>query len=283
MGALAADGWSLVHVTVLVLVAWGLAAYLLLPLLWRHHEHAPALAAAPFVTRTPEGIPGDPVNVAVVGSATELRAAFAAADWAEPEPITLRSSVGIVESVLLHRADPTAPVSTLELFGRRHDVAFERIVGGSARTRHHVRFWETALVVADGRPTWLGAATFDRGVGLSRRTGQVTHHIAPDVDAERDGIVAALTAAGRVARLFAVTGVGATLRGRNGGGDPYVTDGEIAVMVLLPDDAPAVAPERLPSPAVVRAKDRVWRWLRRFARRAGAGAPSRPPAARRDA
>jgi LssY C-terminus len=33
-----------------------------------------------------------------------------------------------------------------------------------------------------------GSATFDRGVGLSRYTGQVTHHIAPDIDAERDAL-----------------------------------------------------------------------------------------------
>jgi hypothetical protein len=251
-----------------VVLIWAVAAYVLLPVLWRHHEHAPALAAAPFVTRTPEGIPGDPVNLAVVGTADELHASFAAAGWAEAAPITLRSSVGIVTSVLLHRADPCAPVSTLELFGRPHDVAFERVVDGSARRRHHVRFWATELVVAGDRPTWLGAATFDCGVELSRRTGQVTHRIAPAVDDERDGIVEALTGVGRIERVFAVTGVGATLRGRNGGGDRYVTDGEIAVMVLLAEAAPASGePERLASPAVVRVKDRMWRWLRRLVQR----------------
>ena len=41
----------------------------------------------------------------------------------------------------------------------------------------------------------MGAATFDRGVGLSRYTRQVTHHIAPDVDAERDTLLADLAAA----------------------------------------------------------------------------------------
>ena len=254
---------DVVHLLGVLLLVWAVAAYLLVPALWRHHEHAPALAHAPFTTCTPEGIPGDPVNLAVVGTDAGLRAAFAAAGWTEPEAITLRSSVGIVESVVLHRADASAPVSTLELFGRGQDLAFEQPVGGSAKTRHHVRFWRTELVVAGERPTWLGAATFDVGVGLSHRTGQVTHHIAPDVDTERDGIVDALGRAGRVTRVFAVTGVGATVNGRNGGGDRYVTDGEIAVVVLVPDDASApTVPERLPSPAHVRLKDRVWRALR---------------------
>ena len=31
-----------------------------------------------------------------------------------------------------------------------------------------------------------GGATFDERVGLSHTTGQITHHIAPDVDTERD-------------------------------------------------------------------------------------------------
>ena len=37
--------------------------------------------------------------------------------------------------------------------------------------------------------------TFDRRVGLSHDTGQVTHHIAPDIDAERDGLMRDLRAA----------------------------------------------------------------------------------------
>lgn len=39
---------------------------------------------------------------------------------------------------------------------------------------------------ADLRPVWPGSATFDKGVTLNRDTGQVTHKIAPNVDAERD-------------------------------------------------------------------------------------------------
>ena len=42
------------------------------------------------------------------------------------------------------------------------------------------------------RPAWVGAATFDRSVGLSHTIGQVTHPIAPDVDAGRDRMVSEL-------------------------------------------------------------------------------------------
>lgn len=53
-------------------------------------------------------------------------------------------------------------------------------------------------------------APFDRGVGFNHLTGQLTHHIAPDIDAERDTLIAALTGAGQVARIYRVSGVGPT-------------------------------------------------------------------------
>ena len=40
--------------------------------------------------------------------------------------------------------------------------------------------------MTQGRPLWIGSATYDERVGLSHTTGQITHHIAADVDAERD-------------------------------------------------------------------------------------------------
>ena len=66
------------------------------------------------------------------------------------------------------------------------DLAFEKAAGVSPKERHHVRFWLVLAKGDSGEPLWLGSATFDRSVGVSRYTGQVTHHIAPDIDAERD-------------------------------------------------------------------------------------------------
>jgi hypothetical protein len=238
-------------------------AYLVLPAFWRHYEHLPALAALPTCTRAPDGLPGDPLNVALIGTEAEIRHAFAAADWRSADPITLGSSLAIAESVILDRADPTAPVSPLLLFGRRQDLAFEKDRGKSARERNHVRLWRTEVLAEGDRPVWIGGATFDRGVGLSHTTGQVTHHIAPDIDAERDTLVGDLETAGQLTRLYHVTGIGPTVNGRNGGGDRYVSDGELAVGVL----APAGSVERprlevLPSPTPVTIKNQFWSWLR---------------------
>jgi hypothetical protein len=78
----------------------------------------------------------------------------------------------------------------------------------------------------------MGAATFDRSVGFSHRTGQITHHIAADVDGECNQLLADLQQSGCLMQEYRVPGLGPTWRGRNGGGDLYYTDGDIRVAVL---------------------------------------------------
>lgn len=235
------------------------AAYVVLPALWSHYEHQPGLAARPMVTVTPQGIPGDPLNVGLVGSRAEVMRAMTAAGWHPADPITLASSLEIGLSVALARPYVDAPVSTLMYQGRRQDLAFEKPVGRSAEHRHHVRFWLALPSGAEGREVWLGAASFDRSVGFSHDTGQITHHIDPDLDAERAFVMESVAAAGTLAQIYEVAGAGPTLNGRNGGGDRYFTDGEIVIGVLRPTvDAAAPPPRRLPSPAATALKGRVW-------------------------
>jgi len=189
--------------------------------------HLPLL---PSATLTRDGRPGDPVNLVLVGTRSELSAAFRAAGWSAADPVTARSAVRIGVSVLLDRPYPAAPVSDLYLFGRPQDVAFELAVGDSARTRHHVRFWE-AGVGDDGRPVWAGAGTFDLRVGRSPATGRLTHRISPDVDAEREAVLAALRASGGLAGEWSWQRGGPAV-GRNGEGDWYYTNGAVGVGVL---------------------------------------------------
>ncbi|MCI0412819.1 LssY C-terminal domain-containing protein [bacterium] len=257
---------SLLVLILIVLITYLLLAYLILPAMWKHHEHHPALSAAPKCTVTGEGIPGDPVNVGFVGTQDEILRCLIAAGWHPADPITFRSATQIVESVLFRKRDPTAPVSSLYLWGRQQDLAFEREVGSSARQRHHVRLWQAPeeFGVVD-RPTWIGATTFDVGVGVSRRTGQITHHISPNLDAERDTLITDAKNTQQVLRIYQVTGVGATLSGRNGGGDRYYTDGEMTIAVLTKDnEIKADPPEKLPNPPAVVMKNRIWSFLRKI-------------------
>ena len=241
------------------LIVYVLLAYFILPLAWSHYEHQPKLATAPMVTRTAQGIPGDPLNVGVVGTGEDVVRAMHAAGWFPADRVTLATSIEIVGSVVLDRPYKTAPVSPLYYQDRKEALAYEKPSGTSADRRHHVRFWKVLDQGEEGRPVFLAAVTFDRSVGLSHYTGAVTHHIAPDVDAERDGLIGDLVKAEMVEALYQVTGVGPTLNGRNGGGDRYFTDGEIHFARLVPGGKKTSAPPTmLDSPAIVDVKDRLW-------------------------
>ena len=249
-------------VVVALVVTWLLLAYLILPALWRHYEHQPALESAPKTTRTTQGIPGDPLNVGLIGTEQELVRALLGSGWDAADPVTLKSSIGIARSVLRDRPYVDAPVSSLFLFGRKQDLAFEKPVGENASHRHHVRFWKSTEYGRGGLPLWIGAVTYDRSVGLSHRTGQITHHIGADIDAERDGLFADLRKEGWLKEEFQVTGVGATLLGRNGGGDRYFTDGELTIGMLAKDQSRERSPDRLENPVPVQIKDQLWSAIR---------------------
>jgi hypothetical protein len=234
-------------------------AYIVLPAIWTHYEHQKGLADLPMVTRTGQGIPGDPINVGLIGDKKEVLCAMNAAGWLPADPVTLKSSIEIASSVLLDRAYPDAPVSNLYYLGRREDLAFEKPVGTSADRRHHVRFWKVLDEGQERRPVWLGAVTFDKGVGVSHFTGAITHHIDADLDAERDLLVTDLENAGMATAKYQVTGVGPTMTGRNGGGDPYYTDGEVWMLRLVEDCQKRTGPVAiLPSPPATERKDQIW-------------------------
>jgi hypothetical protein len=242
--------------------AYTLLAYLLLPSMWTHYEHQKGLATLPMVTRTAQGIPGDPINVGLVGDNRDVLCAMQAAGWYPADPVTLRSSIEIAGSVVLDRPYRDAPVSPLFYLGRREDLAFEKPEGNSADHRHHVRFWKVLDEGEEKRPVWLGDATFDRSVGVSHYTGAITHHIDADIDAERKLLAADLEAAGMVDAKYQVTGIGPTVAGRNGGGDLYYTDGEVWILRLVVACQKRTAPAAvIPSPPATEIKDQIWQQI----------------------
>jgi hypothetical protein len=241
------------------ILIYTLLAYLVLPAFWTHHEHQKGLAALPMVTLTAQGIPGDPINVGLVGDAKDVLCAMQAAGWYPADPVTLRSSIEIAGSVVLDRPYRAAPVSNLFYLGRREDLAFEKPDGRSADRRHHVRFWKVLEEGEEKRPVWLGDVTFDRGVGVSHYTGAITHHIDADIDAERARLAADLEAAEMVTAKYQVTGIGPTVAGRNGGDDLYYTDGEVWILRLVEACQKRTGPATIiPSPPATELKDQIW-------------------------
>lgn len=208
-------------------------AYFTLPSLWELIEpRHPAIAGLPRHAETHAHIPGDPLNLGIVGTQDELLQALVAAGWFPADEVTLRSSLRIIEDTLLRHPYPHAPISPLYCFGRVQDLAFEKPVGHSPRQRHHVRFWKSDVVSDDGRPFWAGAAIFDVGVEISETTGQVTHRTDGHVDVERDLLASDLAAADRLTSRRYQPDFHSQRTGRNGGGDPWFTDGRLCVLVL---------------------------------------------------
>lgn len=234
-------GWAGV---VLAVAFWALLAYLVLP---RLHRILTAIYVPDYFmgrTRTSDGLLGDPVNLAVLGEREQIERAMAEAGWIAADPVGWRSSWRIITSTLRRRSYPTAPVSPLFLFGRMQDLAYQQEVAGSPAKRHHVRFWQCPdgwLLPGGRRVDWLAAGTFDRAVGLSLFTLQVTHRIDADTDIERDHIVASLMAVAGV-EVDVIRDFATGYHSRNGGGDSITTDGDLPILdvraVRIPDAVP---------------------------------------------
>jgi hypothetical protein len=216
-----------------LLLVWAVTAYFVMPALWkRWTRRHPSLEDIPGITHTGSGIHGDPLNVALIGTKEEIMKIMVTAKWYPADPLTFRSCLKIAKATVLKRPYDAAPVSNLYLFGRKEDLAFEKPVGNDPRKRHHVRFWLTEKLDPDGRPVWVGAAIFDARVGFSHTTGQFTHHTAADIDTERDYLFHDLEETNDLSEVYIVHDFHKVLEGRNGGGDPWHTDGDLWVGVI---------------------------------------------------
>jgi hypothetical protein len=226
--------WALA-LTAVLLLAYLAVAYFAMPEIWqRYARRHPSMEDIPGVTHTATGITGDPLNVALIGTKADVMKIMVAARWYPADPLTLHSCLEIAEASVLKRPYDDAPVSNLYLWGRKEDLAFEQPVGDDPRQRHHVRFWKSEKVDRDGRPVWIGAAIYDKKVGLSRTTGQITHHTAADIDTERDYLFSNFENTGDLSETYSEDGFHTILTGRNGGGDPWHTDGRLVVGVIAP-------------------------------------------------
>ncbi|WP_427129181.1 LssY C-terminal domain-containing protein [Pseudarthrobacter sp. S9] len=231
-------------------IFWALLAYLVLPRL--HRILTRVYVPDYFIgrARTSDGLLGDPVNVALLGSEPQVHGVMRAGDWTLADDVTLASSRRIVSSTLLRRSYLEAPVSPLFLFGRQQDFAYQQEVDGAPGKRHHVRFWRCPpgwLLPGGLASEWLAAGTYDRSVGLSLFTLQITHKIDEHTDAERDHIVGSITRADPAVGLRVIRDFSTGYHTRNGGGDSIITDGDLPVVDLRKTVAPRAAAAEPPS------------------------------------
>jgi hypothetical protein len=232
-----------------VALTYGIAAYLVLPRVVRMGLKILQRKRVPRFTITGDGLPGDPINLLLIGTLEQLRAAFASSGWSEADRLGVASSWRMTRAFVLNSPYPNAPFSTLYLFGRGQDVGFQKCIDNSPRKRHHIRFWALSPARAEAtlgtasfwlntdRPArnahvlWVGAGTKDTGLSLTRLTFQITHATDSDTNVERNYIIAELQQ-NRV--------IGDVNSYRSGERLPsqhvnhYVTDGEVTVASLAP-------------------------------------------------
>lgn len=227
-------------------LSYGVAAYVILPRAVRMGLKILQRKRVPSFTTTGDGLPGDPVNLVLIGTLVELRTAFATVGWSEADRLGLVSSWRMVRSFVFKSPYPAAPFSTLYLFGRGQDIGFQKAIDNSPRKRHHVRFWAMSLArvedtvgtasfwmntdrpAADAQVLWVGAGTKDTGLSFTQLTFQITHATDVDTNAERDYIINELMK-GRVIEGAASYLSGQPVEHVN----RYITDGEVTLANLV--------------------------------------------------
>ena len=240
--------------TILALaITYGIAAYIVLPRVVRYGLKILQRRRMPRFTITGDGLPGDPVNLVLIGTRQQLQSAFACAGWSEADRLGLASSWRMVRAFVFNSPYPTAPFSTLYLFGRGQDIGFQKAIDNSPRKRHHIRFWATSLTRAEAtvgtadfwlntdrpahheRVLWVGAGTRDTGLSLTKLTFQITHATDADTNAERDYIIAELT---KKRVIVDVNSYRSGQRLPTQRVNHYITDGEVTVAHLAPPATP---------------------------------------------
>ncbi len=239
-------GWP----SLLLLVFWIFFTYLVLPRLHRILTRIYLPGYFMGRTRTSDGLLGDPVNLAMRGQEQQVHAAMVAAGWRRADELGLRAGWEIVVRTMRRESYPTAPVSPLHLFDRRQDFAYEQELEGSPSRRHHVRFWRCPdgwLLPGGFAVDWLGAATYDRRVGLSLFTLQITHKIDENTDVERDFVIHTVTGSVPEVDVEVLEQFSSGYHSRNGGGDRIRTDGDLPVLDLRRVPATGGAPDVTPT------------------------------------
>ncbi|MFC1828128.1 LssY C-terminal domain-containing protein [Thermodesulfobacteriota bacterium] len=195
-----------------------------------------ALESFPCCTTDKDGTEqGDPLNIVVIGDAEDVFYKFIRAGWDETETIYRASALKTSVSFLFGGRYRYSPVSSLYVFGRQQDVAFQR-ARKTIHERNHLRLW-LSPVRFEGKPVWVGQISRDIGVRFTWKT-IVTHKIDPDVDETRNFLIQDLFYSQGLEKIAFVKGVGAAPMSEpraNLTGDPYFTDGLRAVYWISGD------------------------------------------------
>lgn len=205
-----------------IFVTYVLTAYVIAPAIVRFYRILKPADHLPLYCITPDGFASDPLNIGIIGTKAELIDAMQKAGWYVADKHSFKNIIKQGLATVYGWSYNTGPVSSLYLFGRKQDIAFEIPLEGAPGSRHHVRFWATTYRekqpmdiqavdwhhrrehVEGDKLLWVGAASKDVGIGFIRHNFQITHMIDPDTNRERDMIVKQLKSKNLVKKVQSI-------------------------------------------------------------------------------
>ncbi len=195
-------------------------------------EEQPATVTNAAGTKT-----GDPLNFVVIGNSEALWPAFLRSGWDPTSALTTGSALKTGIFGIFGGAYRYAPISSLYVYGRGQDIAFQK-VRSNIHYRNHLRLW-LAPVTVKGLPVMIGQISRDIGSRITTKSSTLTtHRIDPNVDDTRATLVQDFIYAQALKSYAQAGGVGFVSRDAPRGnltGDPWFTDGKRVVMLLTSD------------------------------------------------
>lgn len=186
-----------------------------------------SLSRLPLYSETLTGDTMEPASFIFVGTEEQLVSAFESRGWDRAEPSTFANTLRAFAVGFQGGQYPTAPVTPAFMVSQPEAIAFQKATAAnSLRQRHHIRIWRSGYTAPDGRPIWEATASFDDGIEFAGSAKIPTHHIDPNIDAERAYIIASL---GYPDQLLPLT---RPQMGHNGSGDEFFTDGRAELVAL---------------------------------------------------
>ena len=187
-----------------------------------------ATGRIPATSESVTGTPLEPVSLVIIAKDRQSFVdAMRHAGWIRAQKPGLNSLARAGWAALTNQEDATAPVTPYFWEGQPNDYGFQKPTSDrTLRKRHHARFWNTRFVTPTGARIIVGTASFDDGMNWDG-----LHHIDPNIDAERNRLIADLKQAGDV-KAFERFQLSTPRLGQDVAGDPWFTDGK-AILVTL--------------------------------------------------
>jgi undecaprenyl-diphosphatase len=186
-----------------------------------------SLSRLPIYSETLTGDRMEPASFVFVGTEDQVVNAFESRGWDRADPSTFAATLRALAVGLQGGQYLNAPVTPSFMASEPEALAFQKpTASNSLRQRHHIRIWRSDYSAPDGRHIWEATASFDDGIELAGTAKLPTHHIDPNIDAERAFIINSL---GYPDDFVALTG---PQMGHNGSGDEFFTDGRAELVSL---------------------------------------------------